>query len=550
MLYLVLWRGFSCGTQKITGGITIEYQSGHVLSALDMQSAHIVSANSFSIHQPQLNAAALWSKDESVSRNLCYVIPARQVREDFSLPPRTSVVIVGTVDENILRMSDVDALVIDVPVKRAAFNTWFNRISRIFHDYQHWALTLSDMLARSPSLQELAAVGESFFGNPVLVLDRNFCLLSKYDPALQIAWFFHEQTQERMLPEEMISIIKAQSGHQVQAEGSHTFFISDDYLAYNMQFLHMSRGNAIFTLAIPEIRAPLRRLSLSALSYFAECIHVVLCQSSFHYGHSLRFEEFVKKLLSNEQIEQAVIDQYLLSMHWFNADNYLCLVFEINRWDRANSVFHSICMNVESSFSESFAFVYNDKIVAIINLDRAQMSRGAMIQNLILFLREHLLHVGISYTFFDFSTVISYFKEAEAALEMGRLYAPDIWYYRFEDYVLPYFMHYGTSQINGRHLCHPGLVQLWLYDSKNETELLITLREYLTTGLNATATAKHLFIHRNTLYQRLDKINQIIGADLNDPDTRLFMLMSYSFVDLLKLKPIEEVVPDFKKNRH
>ena len=25
------------------------------------------------------------------------------------------------------------------------------------------------------------------------------------------------------------------------------------------------------------------------------------------------------------------------------------------------------------------------------------------------------------------------------------------------------------------------------------------------------------------------------------------MLMSYSFVDLLKLKPIEEVVPDFKK---
>ena len=79
-------------------------------------------------------------------------------------------------------------------------NKKLNRISRIFHDYQHWALTLSDMLARSPSLQELAAVGESFFGNPVLVLDRNFCLLSKYDPSLQIAWSFHEQTQERMLP--------------------------------------------------------------------------------------------------------------------------------------------------------------------------------------------------------------------------------------------------------------------------------------------------------------------------------------------------------------
>lgn len=535
--------------EKSKGELPLNISLDTILSELNMQNAHIVSSNSFSIRQPQLSAAALWSKDEPVSRDLCYVLPAKDVRDEFSIPPKTTVVIVGAADEAVLRASGVDALVIDVPVKRTTFNIWFNRINRIFQEYQQWSQSMSELLARSPSLQDLSALGESFFGNPVLILDRNFCLLSKYDPSLKIAWSFHKQTQERMLPEEMIAIIKAQSGHESHAEGSHTFFISDDYLTYNMQFLHMSRGNAIFTLAVPEVRAPLRKLSLSALSYFAECVLVVLCQTSFHYGHSQRFEEFVKKLLSNEQIEQAVINQQLLTMRWLNADNCICLVFEINRWDRANSVYHSTCMNIESTFSESFAFVYNDRIVTLINLDKAQVTRDAMIQKIILFLREHLLHVGISYTFFDFSTVISYYKEAEAALEMGRLYAPDLWYYRFEDYVLPYFMHYGTTQINGRHLCHPGLVQLWLYDNRNETELLTTLREYLTTGLNATATAKHLYIHRNTLYQRLDKINQIIGADLNDPDTRLFMLMSYSFVDLLKLKPIEEVMPDAKKDR-
>ena len=77
-----------------------------------------------------------------------------------------------------------------------------------------------------------------------------------------------------------------------------------------------------------------------------------------------------------------------------------------------------------------------------------------------------------------------------------------------------------------------------LDDDANGTELLPTLREYLVSGLNATAAAKQLFIHRNTFYQRLDKIQQLITSDLENPDTRLFMLMSYRFVDLLKLDPV------------
>ncbi len=508
-----------------------------LLAALHVQTAHIAAGSSYSTHQPRLSAAALWSKEEALRSDLCYVVPAKLLRDGQSFPPGTALVIVGSVEEEPLRAAGVDALVIDVPVKRATFNTWFNRISSIFLRYQQWALSLSQVLAKSPSLDHVLEIGEAFFGNPVLVLDRNFCLLSKYNPAVKMDWVFQEATNQWMLSEETIALIKALSAHQGPGNRS-PFLLSEDYLPYNTLFLHVSRGNAIFTLAVPQLRTSLDTISHSALRYFGECVYTTLCQSDFHYGHSLRFEEFLKKLLSGEQIEQALIDQQLLTMHWFNADNYMCLVFEINGWDRANSVYHNTCMRLESTFPQSFSFLYEDRIVAVLNLDQARQSRDAAIQKLILFLREHLLHVGISYTFFDFSTLVSYYKQACAALEMGGLYAPDIWHYRFEDYVLPYFMHYGTTQINGRHLCHPDLVQLWRYDDANGTELLPTLREYLVSGLNATAAAKQLFIHRNTFYQRLDKIQQLITSDLENPDTRLFMLMSYRFVDLLKLDPV------------
>ena len=122
---------------------------------------------------------------------------------------------------------------------------------------------------------------------------------------------------------------------------------------------------------------------------------------------------------------------------------------------------------------------------------------------------------------------------------MGEKYSPHEWCYDFEDYVLHYFMHYGTSRIDGRHLCHPGVVQLYIYDSKNNTNLLETLRAYLDCGGNAVLTAQKLYLHRNTLYQRLKKINGIIHTNLDNANVRLFIMMSYTFVDLLGLTPVE-----------
>lgn len=157
-----------------------------LLAALHVQTAHIAAGSSYSTHQPRLSAAALWSKEEALRSDLCYVVPAKLLRDGQSFPPGTALVIVGSVEEEPLRAAGVDALVIDVPVKRATFNTWFNRISSIFLRYQQWALSLSQVLAKSPSLDHVLEIGEAFFGNPVLVLDRNFCLLSKYNPAVKM----------------------------------------------------------------------------------------------------------------------------------------------------------------------------------------------------------------------------------------------------------------------------------------------------------------------------------------------------------------------------
>jgi DNA-binding PucR family transcriptional regulator len=67
-------------------------------------------------------------------------------------------------------------------------------------------------------------------------------------------------------------------------------------------------------------------------------------------------------------------------------------------------------------------------------------------------------------------------------------------------------------------------VRQWLgslldYDARKRSELVSTLSQYLECGGSYDATAAALSVHRSTLKYRLQRIREISGHDLADPDT-------------------------------
>lgn len=56
------------------------------------------------------------------------------------------------------------------------------------------------------------------------------------------------------------------------------------------------------------------------------------------------------------------------------------------------------------------------------------------------------------------------------------------------------------------------------YDRERGTRLLETLDEYLSSGRMVAATSRALFIHVNTLRQRLERIDELTGLDVADED--------------------------------
>ena len=71
------------------------------------------------------------------------------------------------------------------------------------------------------------------------------------------------------------------------------------------------------------------------------------------------------------------------------------------------------------------------------------------------------------------------------------------------------------------------LGKLMDYDSGSNTELTKTLETYIECNGSGTDTAEKLFIHRNTMHYRLEKIEQLTGYDLNSYETLSNLVMAF-----------------------
>lgn len=65
------------------------------------------------------------------------------------------------------------------------------------------------------------------------------------------------------------------------------------------------------------------------------------------------------------------------------------------------------------------------------------------------------------------------------------------------------------------------LAPLRHYDREHHGDLVKTLGVYLRNGGNATQASNALYLHRNSLRYRLERIRLLLDLDPDDPDARL-----------------------------
>ena len=76
------------------------------------------------------------------------------------------------------------------------------------------------------------------------------------------------------------------------------------------------------------------------------------------------------------------------------------------------------------------------------------------------------------------------------------------------------------------YLIHPSIIKICRYDATHKTNLRDVLFYYLLCGCSLNRTAAAMYMHRNTVLNKLNRINEITEIPLEDGYTQQRMIMS------------------------
>ena len=121
------------------------------------------------------------------------------------------------------------------------------------------------------------------------------------------------------------------------------------------------------------------------------------------------------------------------------------------------------------------------------------------------------VYVGIGTPTESLNDIARSFSEAQLALEIGRVFENDQYILAYDTMGIGRLIYQLPSK-----LCELFLDEIFKKESIDvlDEETLQTIFKFFENNLNVSETSRQLFVHRNTLVYRLDKIERLTGLDL------------------------------------
>jgi DNA-binding PucR family transcriptional regulator len=97
-----------------------------------------------------------------------------------------------------------------------------------------------------------------------------------------------------------------------------------------------------------------------------------------------------------------------------------------------------------------------------------------------------------------------------------------------------------TADATAAGVCRRLLLPLQRADEERGSRLLDTLRAYYSCGASVAKTAEKLFLHRNSVRYRLDRVRMLLGADIDHPEVAAAVLAAFAVAHALPQRESHE----------
>ncbi len=192
-------------------------------------------------------------------------------------------------------------------------------------------------------------------------------------------------------------------------------------------------------------------------------------------------------------------------------------VFLIRTYNTNNFLVYDLIHNMFPDSNKDFVVIVDEHNTVLIKELKSVNEREEIhkiSQSIVDTINSELLvktYVGVGTIVDNINDIAKTFKEAGVALEVGKVFDTEKYIINYENLGIGRLIYQLPTT-----LCELFLKEVFKKKSIDalDSETILTIQRFFENNLNVSETSRKLYVHRNTLVYRLDKIQKITGLDL------------------------------------
>lgn len=223
---------------------------------------------------------------------------------------------------------------------------------------------------------------------------------------------------------------------------------------------------------------------------------------------------FIKNII----VENILPGDILLKAKELHIDcNSLRVVFLINASSEKDIHVHEVVQSLFPNKNKDFVIIIDNENIVLVKevKSKENYKETTKIAKTILdTLSSELMvkaSIGIGTIINNLKDITKSYKEAQMSMIIGNIFSGDQKIYSYNSLGLGRLIYHIPTT-----LCQLFLDEVFEDKSAEslDNETMLTIQKFFENNLNVSETARQLYIHRNTLVYRLDKIKRLTGLEL------------------------------------
>lgn len=400
------------------------------------------------------------------------------------------------------------------------------------------SLSLIKTLSNDSGLQALVDLGYKTLGNPFTITDFSVKLLATTgnttvtdDPVwneLKMNNNFIFQTYSYYVKSSLFSEI---------ASNEVPFYWSDPYCKYPRLIGKIRINNRDFAnMVVCAHNRDFEERDKEVVALLCDAFSIELQKAKYNdVSQGLTHQSFLQDLLDSKFEDEGIILERIKVLGLKFKSKLFIISIDIQNLDKSRSTLPYIRDEVEHKLSYAKAIVYRQNIIILASFDNERHFKEIELKPLKEFIKTNNLLAGISRPFSKFTEVKAHHFESLEAIKLGNTVNSEQHFYQYEDYIIFDFITNYSHGEKAKRLIHRSLLRLIKYDRENGTDYVLTFYTYLCNFKNIKDSANSLKIHRNTMFHRVAKIQDLLDVDLNDGDVLFQLYLSYKILEFFKI---------------